>query len=165
MAHRAESSPGPNALDTELTHSHQIGQDQKSRRKWPIADVAPRQGATTATASEVTLRNHWRDTLTDSLGAEIRGIEERGPRVVRVLNLLAEDDYNSAIDWSRLARSWPVLRQRFQRSHGREALDNVGVWLRQAVTQPLSLAALRADVDYEDPHFARGDRCRFVSVE
>lgn len=112
-----------------------------------------------------TLRDHWRDTLTDALEAEIRALEERGLRVVRVLNLLAEEDYSSAIDWSRLARAWPVLRQRFEKSQGREALDNVGVWLRQVVTQPLSLAALRADVDYDDPHFARGDRCRFEPVE
>jgi pimeloyl-ACP methyl ester carboxylesterase len=122
-----------------------------------LSDVNTRDGRT--------LRDHWRDTLTDALEAEIRGIEERGLRVVRLLNLLAEDDYNLAIDWARLARAWPVLRQRFEKSQGREALDNVGVWLRQVITQPSSLAALRADVDYEDPRFAREDRCRFVAVE
>jgi pimeloyl-ACP methyl ester carboxylesterase len=110
------------------------------------------------------LSEHWQSVLTDVLLSHLAFLERRGHRLGRVLNLLAEDIYSGTLDWPRIGGSLPVWHQRFERSRGREALDNVGVWMRSVVVQPSVLDRLRLNVDYDDPRYTGSDRCRFVEA-
>jgi hypothetical protein len=99
--------------------------------------------------------------LTPLLIAHLSYLERSGAKVRNVISLLAEDFYSNAIEWTAVSAHWPVLHQRFEKTSGREALDNVGVWLQKVVTQPAVLRTLQPDTFYEDPRFAEHDRVKF----
>jgi pimeloyl-ACP methyl ester carboxylesterase len=107
------------------------------------------------------LQSYWQELLTPLLIAHLSYLERSGTKVRNVINLLAEDFYSNAIDWTAVSAHWPVLHQRFEKTSGREALDNVGVWLQKVVTQPAVLRTLQPDTFYEDPRFAEHDRVKF----
>lgn len=107
------------------------------------------------------LRSYWQELLTPLLISHLSCLERSGSRVRNVLNLLVEDFYSAAIDWTEISARWTVLHQRFEKTSGREALDNVGVWLNKVVTQPAVLRTLQPDTFYEDPRFAEHDRVKF----
>jgi pimeloyl-ACP methyl ester carboxylesterase len=108
-----------------------------------------------------TLQALWKGLLTDLLLSHLTWLERRGHRVGRVFNLLAEDYYRSALDWRRVAAQRTVWTQQFERSQGRDALDNLGVWLRGTILRPSRLGDIEPGTYTEDPLFVRADRVRF----
>lgn len=111
--------------------------------------------------TRTTLQAHWSTVLTDLLIAHLKCLQQGGQTVGRVLNLLAEDVYSQTLDWAKLKQYWPVWHQRFECARGRDALENVGVWVRNVVLQPAALEHLHTGVFRDDPKFANGDRVVF----
>jgi pimeloyl-ACP methyl ester carboxylesterase len=107
------------------------------------------------------LQSYWQELLTPLLISHLSHLERSGTKVRNVVSLLVEDFYSNAIDWTAISARWPVLHQHFEKASGREALDNVGVWLQKVVTQPAVLRTLQPDTFYEDPRFGDHDRVRF----
>ena len=130
-------------------------------RAFQVQAQSGRSSSPSRSRSGCPLQSYWQELLTPLLMSHLSHLERSGTKVRNVINLLVEDFYSSAIDWTEISGRWPVLHQRFEKASGREALDNVGVWLQKVVTQPAVLRTLQPDTFYEDPRFAERDRVRF----
>ena len=58
---------------------------------------------------------------TPLLISHLTHLERSGTRVRNVINLLVEDLYSNALEWTEINARWPVLHQRFEKTSGREA--------------------------------------------
>lgn len=111
--------------------------------------------------TERSISGYWQEITTDLLISHLEWLQSQNRRVGRVIDLLAEDVYHAMIDWELIHPLWPVLHQVFEKSSGREALDNVGIWLHHVVRNPNVLSGIEPGQFYDDPKFLGSDRVGF----
>jgi hypothetical protein len=109
------------------------------------------------------LQDIWDRVVTDILLSRLDWNEERGYVCGRIFNLLTEDTYYSLFDWERINRRCTVMHQIFDQRQGREALDNVGIWMRKIVRSPEILQNIEPYRVYDDDQFVNADRMAFVT--
>ncbi len=111
--------------------------------------------------SGITVKDYWGGVMTDVLLSHLAWLEVSGWTLRHVIDLLSEKSYQAAIDWSRVYPRASVLHRIFQKRAGREALHNMGAWLRKIIRDPRQLDTLRPDIFYDDPDFRDADRIAF----
>jgi hypothetical protein len=107
------------------------------------------------------VRDHWSTLMTDILLAHAEWMQENGFRVGRIFDLLSESSYQDAIRWDRVYPKFPVLHRVFEKRAGRDALENMGVWLRKIIIDPIRLTSIVPDTFYADNDFSHGDKIAF----
>jgi pimeloyl-ACP methyl ester carboxylesterase len=110
-----------------------------------------------------TVRGYWGSVMTEVLISRLEWLEERGWEIGRIVDLLSERSYQTAIDWQRVYPRWNVLHRMFERKAGREALENLGVFVRRIIQDPSTLAGVKADDFIADANFLGDDRIAFES--
>ena len=108
-----------------------------------------------------TVREYWGSLMTDVLVARLEDLEHQGYRIGRVIDLLSEASYQAAINWQSIYPRWSVLHRVFEKRAGRDALGNLGVWVRKLISSPSTIKNVRAGEFYEDPDFTDPDRIAF----
>ena len=95
----------------------------------------------------ISLQTYWRDRdlMTQVLISHLEWLErEKGP-IGHVIDALSELSYQETINWSLIDRRWNVLHRVFESSAGRTALGNLGVWLQDAIRNPLLIRSIQSD--------------------
>jgi pimeloyl-ACP methyl ester carboxylesterase len=113
--------------------------------------------------SSISLQSYWKDRelMTQILVANLEWVEKhRGP-VGRVVDALSELSYQETINWSLIDRRWPVLHRVFESKSGRDALGNLGVWVRDVIRRPEIIGELNFEQFYDNPNFLPKDRIAF----
>jgi hypothetical protein len=111
----------------------------------------------------VSLQTHWRDreVMTQILASHFEWIERSRGRIGLVVDALSELSYQETINWSMIYPRWPVFHRVFQNRAGRDALENLGVWVQDVVRNPAVLDGLLPDQFYDNPNFITPDRIAF----
>jgi pimeloyl-ACP methyl ester carboxylesterase len=114
-------------------------------------------------SSSISLQSYWKDRelMTQVLIANLEWLEKhRGP-VGRVIDALSELSYQETINWSLVDRRWPVLHRIFESRAAREALENLGVWVRDVIKKPSLIREIEIDRFYDNANFVSRDRIAF----
>jgi hypothetical protein len=101
--------------------------------------------------------------MTDILLSHCERLESSGTRVGPIIDLLSEKSYQSAIDWKRIQTRYPTLHRVFEKKADREALVNLGTFLRTLLRDPAKSFQLVPDQFIDDPSFIEPDRIAFES--
>lgn len=115
----------------------------------------------TDTVSGQRILDYWGVTITDTLLSHCDRIEVGGGKVGPIIDLLSERSYQNAIDWTRVRHRCSVLHRVFENKSDRDALVNVGIFLRTLLRQPGRAATLVADAFIDEPDFIDADRIAF----
>jgi pimeloyl-ACP methyl ester carboxylesterase len=113
--------------------------------------------------SGVSVQTYWRDRelMTQILVSYLTKLEERGVRIRRIIDLLSELSYQETIHWQMIYPRWPVFHRVFNRKAGRDALGNMGIWLRSVIVDHTLLENLSIDTFYDQALFLANDRIAF----
>lgn len=114
-------------------------------------------------SSSISLQSYWKDRelMTQLLVANLEWIERhRGP-VGRVIDALSELSYQETINWSLVDRRWTVLHRIFESKAGRDALGNLGVWVRDVIRNPKIIKEFECGRFYDNVNFHPKDRMAF----
>jgi pimeloyl-ACP methyl ester carboxylesterase len=117
----------------------------------------------TDTGTGQIVRDYWGTVITDVLISHLEWLEEKGWQVGRIVDLLSERSYQSAIDWQRVYPRWSVLHRVFEKHAGRNALANLGVFVRSVVQNPTKLRLIQPDQFIDELNFIQPDRIAFES--
>lgn len=115
-------------------------------------------------AAGISIQSYWKDRelMTQVLISHLEWIEQNKGPVGTVFDLLSELSYQETINWALIDKRWGVLHRVFERNAGRDALGNIGFWLRDSVLRaPQTLAEIAANTFYTNPHFIPEDRIAF----
>jgi Peroxide stress protein YaaA len=104
---------------------------------------------------------YWGSTLTDILLSHCDRLESEGMKVGPIIDLLSEKSYQEAIDWQRVYSQQSVLHRVFQKKSDREALVNMGIFLRTLLREPMKASRLVPDQFFDEPEFLEPDRIAF----
>ena len=115
----------------------------------------------TDTATGQIVRDYWKGIMTDALISHLEWLEGQGWEIGRVFDLLSERSYQDAVEWQRIYPRWAVRHRIFEKWAGRDALENMGIWIRDMIVNPAALAAVEADTFYDNPNFLKPDRIAF----
>jgi len=88
-------------------------------------------------------------------------IEDSGFRIGRVIDLLSEASYQEVFDWGKVSERTSLIHRKFERLGDREALANMGIWLRSVVLNPQNLRSLELDSFFSIEGFLDDDRMKF----
>jgi len=117
----------------------------------------------TELGSSRSILTFWGSTMTDILLSHCERLESSGTRVGPIIDLLSEKSYQSAIDWKRIQTRYPTLHRVFEKKADREALVNLGTFLRTLLRDPAKSFQLVPDQFIDDPSFIEPDRIAFES--
>ena len=98
-----------------------------------ITDTDVKMGQTVVT--------YWGATMTDILLSHCDRLEAAGTKVGPIVDLLSEKSYQLAIDWPRVYARYSVLHRVFQNKIDRDALVNIGIFLRTLLRDPTRAAS------------------------
>jgi pimeloyl-ACP methyl ester carboxylesterase len=115
----------------------------------------------TDTSTGQIVRDYWKGALTDALISHLERLEGRGWEIGRVFDLLSERSYQDAIEWQRVYPRWSVMHRIFEEKAGRDALANMGIWVRDMIVNPRDLGAITAGNFYSNANFSEADRIAF----
>lgn len=110
------------------------------------------------------LVEYWVDLFLPLLKSRFTAIEQAGYSVGRIFDLLIEPCYAGSINWSDLSTVYTTLHMKFERFNGRNALENVGVWLENILRDPNLLKNISYEKFYEEPRFVNRDRYMFTET-
>ena len=102
--------------------------------------------------------------MTEILLSHIKWIEQNKGPIGRIVDCLSELSYQETINWSLLEHRWPVFHRVFEKSAGRDSLENLGIWIRDVLQQPKLLKEIQPDLFYENAGFTTPDRIAFEQV-
>jgi pimeloyl-ACP methyl ester carboxylesterase len=108
-----------------------------------------------------TVLSYWGATMTDILLSHCDRLHAGGANIGPIIDLLSEGSYQSAIDWSRVYARQTVLHRVFQTKVDRDALVNIGIFLRTLLRDPLKAGRLVPDQFIDEPEFIDSDRIAF----
>lgn len=103
----------------------------------------------------------WGRTMTDVLLSHCQRIETSGIKVGPIIDLLSESSYQTTIDWSLVRARYPVLHRVFEKRADRDALVNLGAFLRTLLRDPSRCSQLTPDQFFDDASFIEPDRIAF----
>ncbi|WP_165456770.1 peroxide stress protein YaaA [Aquabacterium lacunae] len=111
----------------------------------------------------VSIQTYWKDRelMTEILLSHIKWLEKNVGPVGRVVDALSELSYQETINWSLIRHRWPVFHRVFEKRAGRDALANLGVWVRDVLRDPNLLKSIEYDQFYENKSFLDEDRIAF----
>lgn len=111
----------------------------------------------------VSIQTYWKDRelMTEILLSHIKWLEENVGPVGRVVDALSELSYQETINWSLIRHRWPVFHRVFEKRAGRDALANLGIWVRDVLRDPSMLSRIEFDTFYENKSFFDDDRIAF----
>lgn len=117
-------------------------------------------------SSGLNLQSYWKDRelMTEILLSHIKWIEQNKGPIGRIVDCLSELSYQETINWSLLEHRWPVFHRVFEKSAGRDSLENLGIWIRDVLQQPKLLKEIQPDLFYENAGFTTPDRIAFEQV-
>jgi pimeloyl-ACP methyl ester carboxylesterase len=104
---------------------------------------------------------YWGATMTDILLSHCDRLKSSGVKVGPIIDLLSESSYQSALDWERIYPRYPVLHRVFETKAGRDALVNIGIFLRTILRDPAKAIRLPPDRFIDEPEFIDADRIAF----
>ena len=112
---------------------------------------------------EVTLHAQWRDRelMTQMLASHLEWIDNTRGSVGVVVDALSELSYQETINWGMIDARWPVLHRVFRERAGRQALANLGEWIRDVIRTPQILDNIQREVFYPNPNFIEQDEIAF----
>ena len=108
------------------------------------------------------VRDYWKQVMTDILISHLEALEEKW-QVGRIVELLSERSYQEAIDWQRIYPRWSVLHRTFEKAAGRDALENLGIFVKEIIQDPSRVKEIVPDTFYGFPQFLNEDRIAFES--
>jgi len=109
-----------------------------------------------------TVRDYWGTIMTDVLISHLEWLETWW-EIGRIVDLLSERSYQIAIDWQRIYPRWAVLHRVFEVKAGRDAIEDIGIYMRSVVRDAFLLGQVVPDQFYTHPDFHGGDRIAFES--
>jgi len=113
----------------------------------------------------VTVQAYWksRDLMTQILISHLEWLESQGKRIRVIIDALSELSYQETINWGLVDSRWPTVHRVFEKSAGRDALGNLGLWMREVVRNRRVFDSLKPDTFYAGFGFANDDRIAFES--
>jgi hypothetical protein len=112
------------------------------------------------------IQSHWQDRnfLSEILVSHVKWIEENIGPIGNIIDCLSEASYQDSINWSLVRRHWSVYHRVFEKTSGRDALGNLGIWIRDIIRNPECLHSLELDEFYSNDGFEDGDRIAFERI-
>jgi hypothetical protein len=108
-----------------------------------------------------TVLAYWGGTMTDVLLSHCDRLESHGTKVGPIIDLLSEKSYQLAIDWKRVQGRYSSLHRVFEKKIDRDALVNLGTFLRTLLRDPTKSSQLLPDKFLDEPDFIEPDRIAF----
>jgi len=109
------------------------------------------------------IQSYWMDRqlMTSILISHLEWIESNVKPINKIIDLLSELSYQETIKWTMIYHRWPVFHRVFEKSAGRDSLENIGVWLKDVICKKEQNIPIEHDVFYENANFFKSDRIAF----
>ena len=108
-----------------------------------------------------TVVSYWGPLMTDVLLSHCDRLESDGAEVGPIIDLLSERSYQTAVDWQKIYPVRAALHRVFENRADRDALVNIGIFLRALLRDPAKAGQIVADRFIDEPEFIEPDRIAF----
>lgn len=115
---------------------------------------------------DVSVQSLWKDRelMTEALLSHIMWIENNVGPVGNIVDALSELSYQETINWSMVRHRYHVFHRVFENNAGRNALGNLGIWIRDVIRNPDMLKDIEEDKFYDNQGFTSPDRIAFERI-